>query len=66
MATAITSYSIDTHHAFPFVTVPNFGLQGSDLRIAADATMIVWMPLVTDENRAPWEEYALANRTQGR
>jgi hypothetical protein len=64
MATAITSYALDTKKTFPFVTVPNFELRGSDLRIQADATFVHWMPLVTDETRTAWEEYALTNRAQ--
>jgi hypothetical protein len=64
MATAITSYSLDAKQTFPFVTIPNFELRGSDLRAQADATGILWMPLVTDETRVAWEEYALTNRYQ--
>jgi hypothetical protein len=64
MATAITSHALDTKQTFPFVTVPNFELRGSDLRVQADAASIVWMPLVTDETRVAWEEYALTNRSQ--
>jgi hypothetical protein len=64
LATAITSYSLDTKQTFPFVTIPNFEIRGSDLRVQADATNIFWMPLVTDETRDAWEEYALINRSQ--
>jgi hypothetical protein len=64
MATAITSCSLDTKQTFPFVTIPNFEIRGSDLRVQADATAILWMPLVTDETRDAWEEYALINRSQ--
>jgi hypothetical protein len=64
MATAMTSYSLDTKQKFPFVTIPHFELRGSDLRVQADATNILWLPLVTDENRVAWEEYALINRFQ--
>jgi hypothetical protein len=64
MATAITSHAIDTKQTFPFVTIPHFEIRGSDLRVQADAAIIHWMPLVTDETRVEWEEYALANRSQ--
>jgi hypothetical protein len=64
MATAITSYAIDTNQTFPFVTVPNFEIRGSDLRIQADAATVQWTPLVTDETRVAWEDYALENRYQ--
>jgi hypothetical protein len=64
MATAITSYSLDTKQTFPFVTIPDFEKRGSDLRVQADAPSIFWAPLVTDETRVAWEEYALTNRFQ--
>jgi hypothetical protein len=64
MATAITSHALDAKQAFPFVTIPNFEIRGSDLRVQADATNILWLPLVTDETRVAWEEYALINRSQ--
>jgi hypothetical protein len=64
MATAITSYALDTKQTFPLVTIPHFEIKGSDLRVQADAAIIHWMPLVTDDTRAAWEEYALAKRSQ--
>jgi hypothetical protein len=64
MASTVTSHSLDAKKAFPFVTIPNFEIRGSDLRIQADATGIAWLPLVTDETRDAWEEYALINRSQ--
>jgi hypothetical protein len=64
MATDITSYSLDAKQTFPFVTIPNFEIRGSNLRVQADATAISWLPLVTDETRDAWEEYALINRSQ--
>jgi hypothetical protein len=64
MSTDITSYALDTEQAFPFVTIPHFEIRGSDLRVQADAAIIHWMPLVTDETRIDWEDYALANRYQ--
>jgi hypothetical protein len=62
MATTITSYALDTNQTFPFVTIPHFEIRGSDLRVQANAAIIRWMPLVTDETRVAWEDYALANR----
>jgi hypothetical protein len=64
MGTSITSYSLDAKQTFPFVTIPNFEIRGSDLRVQAGSTSILWLPLVTDETRVAWEEYALINRSQ--
>jgi hypothetical protein len=59
-----TSYSLDSKQTFPLVTIPDFEIRGSDIRVQADAACIFWMPLVTDETRVAWEEYALASRSQ--
>lgn len=64
MATAFTSFALATGQKFPFVTLPNFALRGSDLRVLSNALIIHYMPLVTDSNRLAWEEYALLNRSQ--
>lgn len=64
MATDITSYALDKNQSFPFVTLPDFAIRGSDLRAQAAAIAIHWMPLVTDDTRTQWEEYALTNRFQ--
>jgi hypothetical protein len=64
MATAITSYALDAKQTFPLVTIPHFEIKGSDLRVQADAAIVHWMPLVTDDTRVAWEEYALARRYQ--
>jgi hypothetical protein len=64
MATSITSYALDANKTFPLVTIPNFEIRGSDLRVQADSSSIAWLPLVTDETRDAWEEYALMKRSQ--
>ena len=62
MANIITSHAHHSNESFPFVTVPNFVTRGSDIRIQADAMVIHYMPLVTDDNREEWERYAMDNR----
>jgi hypothetical protein len=64
MATSITSHALDAKETFPFVTIPNIEIRGSDLRVQADTTGIAWLPLVTDETRDEWEAYALINHSQ--
>ncbi|KAL7559966.1 hypothetical protein ACA910_022456 [Epithemia clementina (nom. ined.)] len=64
MSTAMTSFALYTNQSFPFVTIPDFALRGSDVRAQANALVIHYMPLITDDNRFEWEEYALANRFQ--
>jgi Adenylate and Guanylate cyclase catalytic domain len=45
----------------PNVTIPDFELRGANARIQAAGVMIYWLPLVTDESSAGWEEYSKAN-----
>ncbi|CAB9505095.1 natriuretic peptide receptor 2 [Seminavis robusta] len=62
MSTQITSYAVSTGASFPNVTIPHYELQGANARIQAAGVILYFLPLVTDENRAGWEEYAAANR----
>jgi signal transduction histidine kinase/CheY-like chemotaxis protein len=64
LATALTMYAKCSNHTFPFVTMPDFVVSGSNTRILADAAIVHWLPLVTEETREEWEEYAYANRHQ--
>ena len=62
LSTSITSYAKATNASFPFVTVPDFELRGSDLRVTSSSHLIYYCPLITDDNRLQWEDYALQNR----
>ena len=64
MADSITSHALTSEEEFPGVTLPNFAVHGSNLRVQSDSLVVSWLPLVTDDNRLEWEEYALANRNQ--
>jgi hypothetical protein len=57
-----TSFALSTGATFPNVTIPNFEAIGASSRILADALLIFWMPLVTDETRKGWEEYSVLNQ----
>jgi hypothetical protein len=64
MTNSITSHALATNQTFPFVTIPDFEIRGSDLRVQAGVMVLYWSPLVTDETRAAWEAYAFKNRAQ--
>jgi len=64
MADAITSYALSSGETFPGVTLPNFAVHGSNVRVLSDSVTVTWSPLVTDDKRVEWEQYALANRFQ--
>lgn len=57
-STTITSQTMASDESFPNVTIPNFAMVGENMRIQSGAVYVNWMPLVTDETRAGWEEYA--------
>ena len=63
MSDAITSHALSSEEEFPRVTLPNFEVRACDLRVLAGALSVHWMPLVTDDKRLEWEEYALGNRS---
>jgi signal transduction histidine kinase/CheY-like chemotaxis protein len=62
LATSVTMYAKYSNSTFPFVTMPDFVVPGSNTRILADALDVTWLPLVTDETRDEWEQYAYENR----
>jgi len=64
MSVGITSVAKATNQSFPFVTVPDFEVRGANFRINSGSPQLLYMPIVTDEQRPQWEEYALANRVQ--
>jgi hypothetical protein len=58
MANAFTTFARYSNQSFPFVTLPDFVVSGSNVRVLAEAMAMAWMPLVTDENRDEWEAYS--------
>jgi len=64
MADAITSHALASGEQFPRVTLPHFEVHGSNVRVQSGAFVVQWSPLVKNETRDEWEEYALAKRFQ--
>ncbi|CAB9528965.1 respiration control sensor protein ArcB [Seminavis robusta] len=66
MSSGITSYALqqqaNTNQSFPFVTIPHFEVLGSHLRVQAGSHIVHYMPVVTEEMRPAWEEYAMEHR----
>lgn len=61
-ANSFTSHALTTNSVFPNVSLPHFAVKGQDMRIAAEAYVVHWLPLVTDETREAWEQYSFENR----
>lgn len=63
-STSITSHARATDQTFPFVTIQDFAVRGSDLRVQAHSHVFHYMPLINESMREAWEEYAELNRNQ--
>jgi hypothetical protein len=44
MSVTITLYALDTGTNFPYVTVPNWEVQGTNTRVITKSNAIVWFP----------------------
>jgi signal transduction histidine kinase/CheY-like chemotaxis protein len=64
LSSSITSHALTTNTSFPFVTLPHFETMGSHSRDLSGSHIIHWLPLVTDEKRGEWEQFAMENRDQ--
>jgi hypothetical protein len=62
LSTTITSYAKAANATFPNVTLPDFYARASDTRILSNLLVIFYLPLVTDQNRRAFEEYARKER----
>jgi hypothetical protein len=58
---SITSYAVGTNSTFPFVTLPDFDLRAANTLALADTFSVLFVPLVTQANRAKWETYSVEN-----
>ena len=59
ISASLTSSALSSGDQFPFVTFPDFDVRASTARVQADAIYIMWMPLVTDDQREEWENYTV-------
>jgi len=62
LAVSIASFAAATNSVFPNVTVPDFSIRGSNMRVLSRGIRIEWLPLVTDETREGWQAYANENK----
>jgi hypothetical protein len=44
MSVTITLYALDTGTNFPYVTVPNWEVQGANTRVITKSNAIIWFP----------------------
>jgi hypothetical protein len=61
LAVTLVSYSKDTNHKWPFVTLPDFGPRMAKLLPQTDAFTITILPIVYPHQRKDWEAYSIKN-----
>ncbi|CAB9522950.1 Receptor-type guanylate cyclase gcy [Seminavis robusta] len=62
LSTTITNYALSNGLTFPNVTIDNWIMLAGQTRVQADAINVEYAPLVTDDNRLGWEEYAFSHK----
>lgn len=62
MAKTVTAAGITTGKRFPFVRVPLFSLPASTARELSGVEMIMWIPLVSEEQRGKWSDFVQAEK----
>lgn len=58
LSTAVTSSAIARRDSWPNVTIRHFDVRAREAEALTGVELIVFSPIVTDSNRAGWEEYA--------
>lgn len=54
----LTSYALDRGREFPFVTLPDYEMRAAKARALAQASSLIWIPLVDQKDQLEWENYA--------
>ena len=61
-ATTIMSHALYYNSTWPFVTLPDFEMQGEAIADLAFVMSLFFVPIVTAETRQGWEQYSVANQ----
>ena len=59
---AVTSAAVFTNSTFPFVTVPNFEVVGAATRTQSGIELLLWLPIVEDNELEEWLKYSADNQ----
>ena len=62
LAVTLTAYARSQNDTWPFVTMNDFQQRSAMVRSLSDCLFLELLPIVTDENRAAYEAYALKNK----
>lgn len=63
LTVSIVSHAHATNQTWPFVTVPDFTLRAAKTISLSDVVFMSILPLVTNQTRHKWEEYAVNHDT---
>jgi len=58
LSTTVTSLTMSKNMAWPNVTIPHFDLRAREAEDLSGLELIVFSPVVTQEEKAGWEQYA--------
>ena len=64
LSISYTSYALSSNSTFPNVTLPNYHIYTSNMRIMSEAVVLNYQPIVTDEARIGYEAYTIENQGQ--
>jgi hypothetical protein len=59
---AARSETLDLNETWPFVSVYDFEIKGAHTRLDSATELVIFAPMVSDENRERWEEYSVDNQ----
>jgi hypothetical protein len=62
LALSTTSHSLESNQSLPFVTLPHFGVQAQQAGISTGSELIMFAPIVNEEDSQVWEQYAIDNQ----
>jgi hypothetical protein len=62
LASSITSHALDLNQSLPFVTLPHFDVRAQQAGVAAGSELIMFAPIVNQEDVQYWEQYAIEHQ----
>jgi len=62
LGVTITASAIVSNSTWPFVTVDQFQQRAASSRALSGAYYLQVIPIITNDTRLAWEEYAMANK----
>ena len=63
LSQATTSHRVDHRFEFPFLQLSQFEVRTTETRKLSQAELVIWAPIVRNEEREEWERWAIGNQT---